>query len=133
MRLILQDDPVELEGTHKVVIHADESSLRPGGRESPSQFVTLKVATRSCGAIVERIDDGNQAITMDKYLRIYLRARTGDPVEVEYADLPSAESLKVAVPAEYERKGLTQLVRDSLNGKPFSQGQPVPLFITPLT
>lgn len=133
MQFLVQEDPIELEGTQKVVIQMDVPSLKSRVDTSASQFVILKNDARSCGAIVERIEEGNYTISMDKYLRIYLRVRTGDIVEAEFNEFPPAESIELIVPAEYKRKGLMKLVRDSLLGRPLSQGQPVPLFVTPLT
>ena len=133
MQCVILDDALELEGTQKVVIRTDAALPRRRGRAAEPEYVVLRNGERSCGARVERLEEGSPAVTMDKYLRDHLRARTGGMVEVEPADLPPAKSVELVVPAEYERRGLIALVRDSLVGRPFSEGQLVPLFVTPLT
>ena len=125
MLLPLQEDPIELEGTQSVIIRTNASDA--------SSFILLHNDARSCGAIVERIEKGSEAIFLDKYLRIYLQAKTGELLKAEFGSFPSAESMEIIVPAEYNRESLTNLVRDSLVGKPFSEGQSIPLFVTALT
>ena len=112
------------------MIQEDAFSLKIQKGTSASLFVILKNGTRLCGAIVERIENGNHVILMDKYLRTYLRLKTGDMVETEFSDFPPAETVELMVSAEYECKALIKLVRDFLIGRPLLQGQPVPLFIS---
>jgi transitional endoplasmic reticulum ATPase len=133
MQLSLKEDPIELEGTQKVMIQTDTICLNRQDDTSAPHFVILTKDTRSCGAIVEHIESGDHTISMDKYLRIYLQARTGDAIEAEFSTFPIAESVALLAPAEYVQNGLKNLVRDSLIGKPLSPGQPVPLLVVPLT
>jgi transitional endoplasmic reticulum ATPase len=127
MQLSLQSEPIELEGTQRVIIRSDVNG------KPHTHFVTLSNGPNSCGAIVDRFEAGNQTIAIDKYLRIYLQARPGDLIEVVPNDFDAAKSIELLVPAEHNWEGLTRLVQDSLIGKPVSSGQPVPLFITPLS
>ena len=95
--------------------------------------MVLRNGARACGAIVERVEEGAAAVSLDKYLRIYLQARTGDALEVDFDSFPAGREVELLVPADYCRDALIGLARDFLLGKPLTAGQPVPLFVLPLT
>ena len=132
MLLSLEEEPIELEGTLKVIIKSNVPFDMHLHDCSSSQYVLLSNGERSCGAIVERIEVGDNLIFADKYLRIFLQARIGDKIEMEFDNFPSAESIEIIVTEENHRDGLMDLIRDSLIGKPFSVGQSIPLFFSPL-
>ncbi len=125
VRLNVEPDRVELEATHQVALPA---------ATVPGRWAMVRNGTQECAALVADAGTGAGAgIAMDKYLRIQLRAKVGDEVEVVPAVLPDAAAVSLVVPAELERAHFAGLIRDALVGKPLSAGQRVPLFVTALT
>ncbi len=116
MYFTVQPDPVELEGAQRVVLRAEARAC--GQAESAPASVVLRNGARACDAIVERVEEGAAAVSLDKYLRIYLQARTGDALEVDFDSFPAGREVERLVPADYCRDALIGLARDFLLGKP---------------
>lgn len=127
MRFLIEPDHIELEATHQIVLPV---AALPG--IAAGQFAELRNGSHSGAAIVARTAVGN-TVALDKYLRIHLHAKVGDEVEMKLTELQNATKVELVVPAELERRGFTSLLLDCLVDKPFSAGQPVPLFVTALT
>jgi len=128
MHLTLRDDPLELEGTQAVICRIKnlQNNAYPG-------FAVLRNRDRTCAAKVELLEEGDGSIVADKFIRSNLQAATGDPIEVDFTDLSAAHSVDIAVPAQYRRDALADLIRDSLTGKPLCVRQLLPVFTSPLT
>jgi hypothetical protein len=72
------------------------------------ESVRLECQGRLCGALVEAVQAGEDVLLVDKYLRLYLRARVGDVLQVEPALFTRAKSASlvgssVSVPVENGR------------------------------
>ena len=77
--------------------------------------------------------EGADSIVLDKFLRAHLQVCTGQLVEVEFCEFPTARSIQLVIPPAQHWQDLTDLIRDSLVGKPVCSGQVVPVFMAPLT
>lgn len=128
MLLTVGDDPIELEGTQAVVCQTSGNGLGQA-----TGHVLLRYESRSCGALLARSEEGADSILLDKFLRAHLQVCAGQRVEVEFREFPGARSIQLVVPPERCQPDLTDLIRDSLIGKPLCSGQVVPIFMAPLT
>ncbi len=114
-----------LEGTGRVVLHLSKGStwVPPIGAA-----VQLQAGARLCGAWVEAVEPGDDALEIDKYLRLYLRVREGQPVAVSPLDCPEAQSLTVQVPSAWAQEDGLRLLGDLLAGRLAWAGARLPVF-----
>ncbi len=133
MQFTLETDQIELEGTHQVIVCAREPIHRPPDSDGLLTYCLMRQGDRTCGALVQRIDSGDDSIAMDMYLRMFLQARPGDKISVEFTSFPVASRVDLLVPAETWSKELQQLIHDYLLDRPLTIGQSVLLWVAPLT
>lgn len=75
-------------------------------------------------------DDGKGVIRIDGEIREQCKTGINEKVQIELADIDSADSITVAVPDEFGIRGnFEQIVQRKLNGKPVSKDQRIPLSI----
>jgi transitional endoplasmic reticulum ATPase len=130
--LTVGEDPLELEGTHRVALLVgpdDSSTIHPSVIGKP---VVLRKGQQTCGAIVDRVENGAHTLVMDKFVRSHLHAATGDQVELAFSELPQAVSIEIVVPPSMNLSSQTNLIRIFLIGKPVGRGQIIPVFSAPL-
>lgn len=131
MLLKVAGDAVELEGTHRVILHLAQAHE---SFEQEARHLALRLPDgQACGAVLERVESGSDEITLDPYLRAFLHLQAGSSVHVEPAEFPAAVSFEVTLPDAAKYEGLKCLIRDSLVGKPLAEGQTVPVYTASLT
>lgn len=133
MQFIVHEDAIELEGTQRIVIRTNSSSVSQMFTTSGEQYAFLRSGERACGCIVDIVEDNHTGVSLDKYLRIYLQARVGSQIFVEPYEFPPARSIEILVPTNQMSHALNRLVRDTLIGKPFAVEQPISLFMSSIT
>jgi transitional endoplasmic reticulum ATPase len=123
MELVIEESS-ELEGSGKVILQISDPSLVPAG----SGMVLLAFQGRDCGAIIESVERGKDAILADKYLRLHLRVRSGKPVKVDPGNFQEASKITVHAPPVWAKAEGEHLLKGFLLGRPLSEGQKVPVF-----
>jgi transitional endoplasmic reticulum ATPase len=114
-----------LEGTGRVVLHVSSGNAwaPPAG-----SAVQLRCGARLCGARVEAAQPGDGVIELDKYLRLFLHAREGQPISVEALDCPEAQTLHVQAPPAWAHEDGLRLLGDLLAGRLAWAGARLPVF-----
>jgi len=122
MELIVQESG-ELEGTGEVIIQIDSSNKFNTGDK-----VKLNLGERICGGIVKRIENGENQIVLDKYLRLHLIARVGEMISVECSEFEAASLVQLHVPPNWNSLEGNKLLKTLLLGRPLITEQKFPLF-----
>jgi len=115
----------DLEGTGRVI-------LRPLPTEppwaAPGEAVRLQHGTRVCGALVEAVAPGEGIIQMDRYLRLHLQVREGQPLVVEPLACAQALAVSLIAPPAWAGPEGAPLLRGLLLGRLVSAGLKLPIF-----
>lgn len=130
MRLTVAESP-DLEGTSKVVIEAPDDVVAEFGGEGLKdgpRTVRLHHGAQECGALVREVRPGDGRVLLDKHLRLGLRVRVDEQVDVEAAVFADAEEVALDVPPTWLTEEAEQLLRSRLNGRPVSRGTSIPVY-----
>ena len=120
MQLVVGDDPLELEEHARRRLPAHGRCL--GARASPCCGTT----TAPAAPIVERVQQGDGSIAMDKYLRTHLQVSTGAAIDVEFRDFPLAKQVEIVLPADQRHEAMTTQVRAQPAWQTGGQGDVAP-------
>ena len=93
MKLTIRDRT--RSGDFRAIIH---TTTNPGFGE----HVQLRYGKRVCGAIAEFVPSDKEGLYVDKFLRLFLHARSGDWVEVEKCQPKEARSIEILANSDWE-------------------------------
>ncbi len=118
-------ESASLEGSGRVIISlAEEAPWALAAGDA----VLLRRGRRVCGAWVQAVSRGQGQIEVDKYLRLHLNAREGQPVTLELLTPPDAEVAEVRVPPSWAQEEGLRLLSRFLMGRLASEGIKIPFF-----
>lgn len=124
MELLVREN-ASLEGSGRVILAFAEDILP---QVAPGDAVRLGRGRRVCGAWVQAIERGPNRIEMDKYLRLHLQVRDGQPIPVEPFSPPDAQSIEVRVPPSWAQEEGLRLLSRVLMGRLASASVKIPFF-----
>lgn len=108
MKLYVEKFDAKLLGTRKVVIKTKRKDISAG---DIIKLIHSK-ENKSCGAIIERIEDGDGHISIDKSIQDYLNIKENELIEVEKIKPPEAEVIKLEVRGKINKNEKDEIVND---------------------
>ncbi|MHB8808375.1 MAG: hypothetical protein ACYC59_12480, partial [Anaerolineaceae bacterium] len=123
MEMIIEEAS-ELEGTGKIILETNQETIFA----SKETTAILSFGSIQCGAIIESKKQGKNIVLVDKYLRLYLKVRTGKSINVELKKFPEAEQITVRVPPAWSKENGEHLVKGFLVDRPICSNQRIPVF-----
>ena len=123
MEMIIEEAS-ELEGTGKIILETNQETIFA----SKETTAILSFGGIQCGAIIESKKQGKNIVLVDKYLRLYLKVRTGKSINVELKKFPEAEQITVRVPPAWSKENGEHLIKGFLVDRPICSNQRIPVF-----
>jgi transitional endoplasmic reticulum ATPase len=121
MRLVIKDK--QMDGDFLVEIYTNTQMPSTG------KYVKLKYGDRSCGAIATYFPSDKEIVLVDRYIRLFLQAKTDDWVELEELQpIPAKSITLVAMDNVLMDESDVDFTHSLLEGKPICQDYIFPRF-----
>lgn len=85
-----------------------------------------RVPNKFCGAIVAKVQKGNEEIMIGKHLQENLSVKLGDVVHAEKIEPPDASEVELLVP---DKEITEDIIMEHLEGRPINSGEKIPIII----